>query len=137
MLVLFSHLFCRELKRLAKKAPDLPGEIVRAISSCGVEPLPGEVTIRASSSRRAHLLKCRFGSRERRTGKKGGYRAYYARMPEQLLFLEVVSKRETEDIPAAKLKRMKELCVQESFETLDEEWFTLEDFCREFGIPGS
>ena len=134
MLILFSPRFCRELKKLAKRTPDLPVEILRTLAAGKAGSLPGEITMALSKSRDSLLAKCRLGSKQRGTGKRGGFRAYFARSGEHLLMLEIISKAEISGLPASRLQELARRCVEESFEALEEHWLTLEDFRSEFGV---
>lgn len=134
MEILFSSALCREVKRLSKRAPDLPEEILRAIAASITGALPGVILIAANEAAKSQLLKCRIGSPYGKEGKRGGYRLYFARVKDNIMLLAIVSKREADDLPQKALRAFAERCADESLASLDEKWLTLEEFRAQFKI---
>ena len=131
MSILFASIFCRELKRLAKKDPSLPRETLRVALSWTQETALQGTLVSESKTQKARLLKSRIGSASRKKGKSGGYRVYYGLVGEQVLLLRMFSKAKVEDLPKSEVDRLKAACVAESFASIAEQWRTVDEF-REF-----
>ena len=126
-----------QLSELASSASDLPQTIVEHIPLLASMQVPSEKMVAASESQEVTASYFRLGSKEMSFGKKGGYRAYVTRAKNEIRFIWIYFRRKQDYIEMQDETMLKDAIRRESVESLDEEWFTLEDFCREFGIPGS
>jgi len=128
----FTSGFFGELRKLARKASDLPAEVLRVL------PLTdsGELTMKevTASTSRSWIHYCfRLGSKTQSMGKREGYRVHaIVGRTEIRLFTIYEAHHKRHFISEDEKKAIKKALEKETVSDLGAEWFTCDDLVETF-----
>lgn len=135
--VYFTRRFFNEMKKLVKKAPDLPAEILRILPLIDSGHFPMTL-VSASSSRSWLHCYFRIGSKTQAMGKRKGYRVQVIKGLSEMRFFCIYLGHDNQDfISEEDKKAIKKAIEADTVSELSCEWYMRDDIVEEFIGPQS